>query len=106
MIDDDAVFLKAISRALHAEHPDLFIATASSAEQDLRLLGLRWFDAIITDFRMAGLTGLDLLKECQADGPDIPLILRLRNTRAEDDAMDQGLARSFKNLWSLNNFIT
>ena len=75
MIDDDGVFLKAIAHALHAEDRNLFIATASSAEQGLRLLGLRWFDAIITDFRMAGLTGLDLLKECQADGPDIPLIL-------------------------------
>ena len=92
MIDDNAVFLKTVSDALHELHPDLLIATASNAEQGLRLLNLRRFDAIVSDFRMAGLNGVDLLKECQADCPDIPIVLitGYGTAELEQDAMDQG----------------
>lgn len=75
LIDDDAVFVKSVSDALYHEHPDLSIATALNAEQGLRLLTLRRFDAMISDFRMAGLNGLDLLKECRANAVGIPVVL-------------------------------
>ena len=92
IIDDDAVFLKAVSGALHDAHPDLLIATASSAEHGLRLLTLRRFDAIVSDFCLAGLTGLDLLKECQSGGSDAPLVLitGYGTPALEDDALEQG----------------
>jgi|GEM_PF-2733332 len=92
MIDDDAVFLKTVSDALHDEHPDFLIATASSAVQGLRLLNLRRFDAIVSDFRMAGLNGIDLLKECQADSVHIPIVLMTGYGTAalEQDAFEQG----------------
>jgi DNA-binding NarL/FixJ family response regulator len=92
LIDDDAVFLKTVSDALQDEHPDLLIETVSSAVQGLRLLNLRRFDAIVSDFRMAGLNGIDLLKECQADSVRIPVVLMTGygTPALEQDAFEQG----------------
>lgn len=92
IIDDEAVFLKTVSAALSDQHCDLKIATATSAEQGLRLLSLRRFDAIISDFRMAGLNGVDLLKECQAHCAGIPVVLitGYGTSALEQDALDHG----------------
>ena len=50
IIDDDAVFLKAVAEALKRGDRDIKIETATTAEQGLRLLGRQHFDAIISDF--------------------------------------------------------
>jgi DNA-binding NtrC family response regulator len=62
VIDDDAVFLETLVEAMTRGHRDINIKTAMTAEQGLRLLGRRRFDAVISDFRMPGLNGIDLLK--------------------------------------------
>lgn len=63
-----------------------------TAEYGLRLLGRRPFDAIISDFRMSGLNGVDLLKECEAVCPGTPAILitGYGTTALEQDALDEG----------------
>ena len=92
IIDDDAVFLKVVSEALDNGHPDIRTETAMTAEYGLRLLGGRPFDAIISDFRMSGLNGVDLLKECEAVCPGTPVVLitGYGTTALEQDALDQG----------------
>jgi two-component system, NtrC family, response regulator PilR len=75
VIDDDAVFLDTLSEAMTRGHRDINIKTAMTAEQGLRLLGRRRFDAVISDFRMPGLKGIDLLKECAMACPDTPVIV-------------------------------
>ena len=108
MIDDDAVFLKTVSGALQDEHSDLLIATASSAVEGLCLLNLHQFDAIISDFRMAGLNGIDLLKECQGDSVHIPIVLMTDTEQPHWSRMpsNKGPVRSFKNLLFLSNSMT
>ncbi len=92
VIDDDAVFLKVISEALHNEHPDIRTETALTAEYGLCLLERARFDAIISDFRMSGLNGVDLLKECGAAcrGTPVVLITGYGTTALEQDALNQG----------------
>jgi DNA-binding NarL/FixJ family response regulator len=92
ILDDDAVFLNAISAALDEEHRNISIETASSAEHGLRLLAHRSYDAVISDFRMAGLNGVDLLKECAASSPGTPVILitGYGTPALEQDALNQG----------------
>lgn len=75
VIDDDAVFLETLSEAMTRGHRDINIKTATTAEHGLRLLGRRRFDAVISDFRMPGLNGIDLLKECAVACPDTPVIV-------------------------------
>lgn len=92
LIDDDPIFLKSIGEALHSTHPTINIATAISAQQGLHLLGLGRFDVIISDVCMAGLNGVDLLRECRATYNSIPVILMTGygTPALELDVMDQG----------------
>lgn len=92
IIDDDAVFLKVVSEALNDGHRDISTETAMTAEHGLHLLGRRRFDAIISDFRMSGLNGVDLLKECLVACPGTPVILMTGygTSALEQDAFAQG----------------
>jgi len=75
VIDDDDVFSETLSEAMTRGHRDINIKTATTAEQGLRLLGRQRFDAVISDFQMPGLNGIDLLKECAVACPDTPVIV-------------------------------
>ena len=92
IIDDDAVFLKAVAEALKRGDRDIKIETATTAEQGLRLIGRQHFDAIISDFRMPGLNGIDLLKECVVACPDTPVVVLTGygNPALEQDAFNHG----------------
>ena len=92
IIDDDAVFLKAVAEALKRGDRDIKIETATTAEQGLQLLGRQHFDAIISDFRMPGLNGIDLLKECVVACPDTPVVVLTGygNPALEQDAFNHG----------------
>ena len=51
------------------------VQTALSAEEGLKLLGALHFDAVISDFEMPGMNGLELLKRIRTDQPEMPFIL-------------------------------
>ena len=75
LIDDDDVFAEAIAEAMTRAYRDITITTAATAEHGLRLLGRRRFDAVISDFQMPGLNGIDLLQESALACPDTPVIV-------------------------------
>jgi DNA-binding NtrC family response regulator len=92
LIDDDAVFLKAITEALKRGHRDVKITTATTAEEGLRLLSRQHYDVVLSDFMMPGLNGIDLLKECAGAALDTPVILLTGygSTELERDALHHG----------------
>lgn len=92
VIDDDAVFVETLAEAMKRGHRDINIKTATTAEQGLRLLGRQRFDAVVSDFRMPGLNGIDLLQECAVACPDMPVVvLTGYGSRAlEQDALHHG----------------
>ncbi len=51
------------------------VSPAASAEEALQLFKSRAFDAIITDIRLDGMDGIELLKNVRAQGSDIPVIV-------------------------------
>jgi DNA-binding NtrC family response regulator len=92
VIDDDAVFMETLAEAMTRGHQDITMTTATTAEHGLRLLGRKHFDAVLSDFRMPGLNGMDLLQECAVACPDTPVIMLTRyGSRAlEQDALKYG----------------
>jgi DNA-binding NtrC family response regulator len=68
ILDDDTTFLNAVTAALMAERTDIAIDTALCAEAGLLLIGTIHYDAIISDYRMSGLDGLRLVKDCADHG--------------------------------------
>jgi DNA-binding NtrC family response regulator len=68
LVDDEPRILSALRRTLRRE--GLEIVTAESAAEALRILGERSVDAIVSDQKMPGGSGLSLLTEAARRCPD------------------------------------
>ena len=66
LVDDDA-FLRDMYATKFTENGDT-VAVAQNGEEALRLLAGSPFDAVLMDFVMPGMTGLDLLRQIKSDG--------------------------------------
>jgi two-component system, NtrC family, response regulator HydG len=75
LIDDDQTFLNAITALIMTVRIDIAVDTALCAEAGLLLVGVTDYDAIISDFRMPGLDGLRLVRECKRLRPSTPVVL-------------------------------
>jgi DNA-binding NtrC family response regulator len=74
LLADDEVFIReGLYEAL--ERPGLVIDAAADGHEARRLLGQRHYDLIVTDLRMPGPSGLELLEEAQEKSPDTPVII-------------------------------
>ncbi len=67
LVDDDAAVLRFLAAACAVS--DCTTATASTVEQALRLLGDHQFDLILSDIRMPGLGGIELLRAVKGKQP-------------------------------------
>jgi len=75
LIDDDAATLKAYTAVLNALEPTLCITNALSAEAALRYVRAMPFDAVVCDFMLPGLDGLEFMTNCARVQSDTPVIL-------------------------------
>jgi two-component system response regulator FixJ len=73
LIDDDRAVLDSLSLYLRRETLD--VTCFASAEDFLAGGDAASFDCIVTDVRMPGLSGLDLVQRLAAQGQTVPLIL-------------------------------
>jgi two-component system nitrogen regulation response regulator GlnG len=73
VIDDDRSIRWVLEKALR--QADMDVRAFEEAAPALRELGRRRPDAIITDIRMPGLNGLELLAEITARHPQLPVII-------------------------------
>jgi DNA-binding NtrC family response regulator len=73
VVDDEASVTGALKLVL--EDAGYEVLTAQSIAEANRLLTGRYFDLIITDFRLSDATGIDLLAQIKRDSPDTEVIL-------------------------------
>jgi CheY-like chemotaxis protein len=70
--DSDHLFLEKIC----LEEPGvLTVTTALSAQEALRDMETTRFDAVIADYQMPGMNGIELLRKVRAADPGLPFIL-------------------------------
>lgn len=74
VVDDDEPVLKSCIRTL-AEIPGAEVVHQRFGAEAARLLSAEAFDLLISDIRMPGVSGLDLLKVAHQQDPDLPVIL-------------------------------
>lgn len=72
VVDDDDVIRDTLCELFSADHS---CQTASTAEQALTLLEAQRFDAVLTDFSMPGLNGMELLNRVVELYPGTPVII-------------------------------
>jgi DNA-binding NtrC family response regulator len=72
-VDDEKNILRLVATTLKNEQYD--VATAQSAEEAIEKFGRNGFDLVITDLKLPGQSGLDLLSYVKAQEPDLPVIM-------------------------------
>jgi len=80
-IDDEEGFLELSKIFLQKE--SIKATSALSGEEGLRILKQKNFDAIISDFQMPGMNGLEFLDHLRTNGNDIPFIMLTGKGREE-----------------------
>jgi len=73
VVDDDASLRRIIEYNLAEE--GYSVATADSAEDALRALSRTTFDLVLTDIKMSGMDGMDLLRRVKRDAPETQVIV-------------------------------
>jgi DNA-binding NtrC family response regulator len=75
IVDDDPVFLEALPKALRLRMAGVTVETADSAAAALARIADRDYDAIVTDIKMPGMDGLELLAQIRTRRPDTPTLM-------------------------------
>lgn len=75
LVDDDPALREALSQMLTLRMAEVQVDTVDSASLALSQLQSKTYDAIVSDIKMPGLDGLDLLAEVRAISPDLPVLL-------------------------------
>jgi len=90
-VDDEPDLLE-IGRLFLESTGEFEVSTVESGEDALTRLAQTDFDAIVSDYQMPGLTGIELLKSVRKSYPDIPFILFTGKGREEVviEAIDNG----------------
>src|SRR5437773_4913683 len=75
IVDDDPALLQALPEALQMRMSGVTVDTAHSAVAALDRITARDYDAIVTDIKIPGMDGLELLAEIRTHRPDTPTLM-------------------------------
>src|SRR5437016_12176104 len=75
IVDDDPALLQALPETLQMRMTGLTVDTAQSGAVALDRIAARDYDAIVTDIKIPGMDGLELLAEIRTHRPDTPTLM-------------------------------
>jgi len=75
IVDDDLALLQALPEALRLRMAGVTVDTADSGAAALDRITAEDYDAIVTDIKMPGMDGLELLAEIRTRWPDTPTLM-------------------------------
>ena len=80
---DDEPFLLEVGKIFLEESGEFTVTTATGAEKALQLLEVEKFDAIVSDYQMPGMDGIEFLEEVRKNFGELPFILFTGRGREE-----------------------
>ncbi len=83
IVDDEEIVLKQAKAFLEKERDELSVECKSSSEEALDRLEGEDFDAIVSDYKMPGMDGLELLQTIRKRGDETPFIMFTGKGREE-----------------------
>ena len=90
LVDDEPEFLEIMAERMRAR--DMEVTTSTSATEALSLIAAESYDAVIMDFMMPGMDGIDALKAIKEKHPEMQIILLTGHATVEKgvEAMKAG----------------
>ena len=73
VVDDEEGIRSFLAEALESEGHQ--VVQAADGERALRLLAERGFELLITDLKMPGLDGLELMRRVRAEQPELEIVM-------------------------------
>ena len=73
IVEDEAKMLRVLH--LHLTDEGFTTHPAADAETGLKILNREKIDLVVTDFKLPGMSGLELLPKAKAARPDVPIIM-------------------------------
>ncbi|MFO7716707.1 response regulator [Desulfosarcina sp.] len=73
LVDDETEFLEVMAERMRAR--DMEVTTSTSATEALALIATESYDAVIMDFMMPEMDGIQALKAIKANRPEMQIIL-------------------------------
>lgn len=86
-VDDEEDFLELAERFFDDEDSRLDLTLSDSASEALEMIKEKNFDAVVSDYKMPDINGLELLEELRENGNDIPFVI-LTGKGKEEVAME------------------
>ena len=81
MIEDDAAIADALKLVLESE--DYLVRQVSDGGHGLEIASQEEFDAVLTDLRLPGISGIDLVRQLHQRKPRLPILLMTAHGTAE-----------------------
>jgi CheY-like chemotaxis protein len=108
LVDDQHDILSLVHSALQTlQRAELEIVEATSGEDALLEVGRRKVDLLILDYRLPGMTGIELMHHVRARQPDVRVILitGITDRKARDEMLNAGAAAIFEKPIPLGDFL-
>lgn len=86
VVDDEEPFLLSLVDGLAGCGSSFRVVTALSAESALAIVGRFTVDVVVTDLKMPGMDGLEMLQRLRVDHPKLPVIIMTAFKSAEIEA--------------------
>jgi signal transduction histidine kinase len=75
LVDDDPMLLQALPPVISLRMSGVEVVTADTAHVALAMIQQQEYDTVVSDIKMPGMDGLDLLAQIQAHAPETPVLL-------------------------------
>lgn len=108
LVDDQHDVLRLLHSALETlQRPGLEVLEAPSGEEALLEVGRHRIELLVSDYRLAGMTGLELMHRVRAGQPDVQVILitGITDRKAREEMLNAGAAAIFEKPIPLGDFL-
>ena len=108
VVDDHFEMLEFLRSMLELSNQDCEVLAVPSAEEGLLELRRSQFDLLITDVRLPGMSGFDLVRRLKALGRDVPVIMitAYSSSQGKKEAADLGVYRYFQKPLDTDSVLT